>query len=467
MKQINDFDKHHQSILSYRLKLSSITLLAGYPLFLLADISMFRTLDNPSYVLPLAFVHLLGMLMSVCYLLFFQKLHLSALSCTYNMLFIAQGAFSSFNSYQQEGNMYAYLIILLACAALLPIKPLLYFLLAGTVHILLLSGLYIYFPDALTIIMLINVTGGMIVSALINLSFYHYLRKDYSSQIQLKEEKRNFKSLFFANPQPVVLICLNTENIILYNKQAGEFFGISSDNITSFSLSFFFPDQDELQLLLGQLKNEVKIENYITHHQVHHANWMMLNFELLNYNKKDALLISVADVTNFKRIEQELQEHANRDALTGVFNRRAGIQFIENLIEQGKHPFCLCFVDVNNLKQVNDRYGHNEGDQLIQLIASTIVSTLRKDEYLFRYGGDEFIILLPKKTRSQAEKFIVILKDKLTLLDETEIKPYPISASFGIHHQAPDSTLPVSEMIKLADQEMYRAKQQQKQVQFQ
>lgn len=467
MKQINNFDKHHQSILSHRLKLSSITLLAGYPLFLIADISMFRSLDNPAYVLPLALVHLLGMLMSVCYLVFFQNLHASIVSSSYIVLYIIQGAFSSFNSYQQEGNMYAYLIILLACAALLPIRPGLYFLLAVAAHILLLSGLSIYFPGALSIIMLINVTGGMIVSAVINLSFYHYLRKDYSSQMQLEEEKRNFKSLFFANPQPVVLICLDSENIILYNKQAGHFFGINTQTVSSFSLNSFFPDKKEQEALLGKLKNEVKIENYITHNLVHHANWMMLNFELLSYNKKDALLISVTDVTSFKRIEKELQEHASRDVLTGVFNRRAGIQFIEDLLQQGKDPFCLCFVDVNNLKRVNDEHGHNEGDQLIQLIASTITLTLTEDEYLFRHGGDEFIILLPQKVRQQAEEFLVKLHEKLTRLNDSKIKAYPITASFGIHDYAPGSTLTVTEMIEIADQEMYKSKQQLKEAQFQ
>lgn len=59
----------------------------------------------------------------------------------------------------------------------------------------------------------------------------------------------------------------------------------------------------------------MKIENYIPHNLVHHATWMMLNFELLSYNKKDALLISMTDVTSFKRIEKELQEHASRMSL--------------------------------------------------------------------------------------------------------------------------------------------------------
>ncbi|MFB1098208.1 GGDEF domain-containing protein [Terribacillus sp. JSM ZJ617] len=183
---------------------------------------------------------------------------------------------------------------------------------------------------------------------------------------------------------------------------------------------------------------------------------MMLNFEQLSYNKKDALLISMTDVTSFKRIEKELQEHASRDVLTGLFNRRAGIQFIEDLLQQGKHPFCLCFVDANNLKHVKDKFGHNEGDQIIQLIASTIASTLTGDGCLFRHGGDEFIILLPKKPQ-----------DKLTYLDGDKIKRYPIAASFGTHDYAPGSTLTLSEMIDIADQEMYKSKQQHKEAPFQ
>ncbi|WP_176465817.1 GGDEF domain-containing protein [Virgibacillus sp. 7505] len=103
---------------------------------------------------------------------------------------------------------------------------------------------------------------------------------------------------------------------------------------------------------------------------------------------------------------------------------------------RGKHPFCLCFVDVNNLKHVNDKIELYEGDQLVQLIASTIASTLTGDGCLFRHGGDEFIILLPKKVCPQAEEFLKKLQDKLTYLDGDKIKRYPIAASFGIHDYA-------------------------------
>lgn len=108
-----------------------------------------------------------------------------------------------------------------------------------------------------------------------------------------------------------------------------------------------------------------------------------------------------------------------------------------------------------------------EGDQLIQLIASTIASTLTGDGCLFRHGGDEFIILLPKKVRPQAEEFLKKLQDKLTYIDGAKIKRYPIAASFGIHDYAPGSMLTVSEMIDIADQEMYKSKQQHKEAQFQ
>lgn len=175
----------------------------------------------------------------------------------------------------------------------------------------------------------------------------------------------------------------------------------------------------------------------------------------------------MTDVTSFKRIEKELQEHASRDVLTGLFNRRAGIQFIEDLLQQGKHPFCLCFVDVNNLKHVNDKFGHNEGDQLIQLIASTIASSLTGDGHLFRHGGDEFIILLPEKIRHQAVEFLKKLQDKLTYLDGAKIKRFPVAASFGIHDYAPGSTLTDSELIDIAEQELYKSKQQHKEAQFQ
>lgn len=203
------------------------------------------------------------MLMSACYLIFLTSFHSRILSSCYIGLYIAQGAFSSFNRFQQ--GKYVCIPHHLAC---------LRFTFTNTTDTLCPYIRYCAYHAARRIILLSSWLcfayhayqfHRRIGSKRSDQSqFLSLLEKSYRSQVQLEEEKRNFKSLFFANPQPVVLIDLLTKNIILYNKQAGHFFGISQQTVSSFSLSSFLPDLKEQEILLGLLKNEVKIVNYIT-----------------------------------------------------------------------------------------------------------------------------------------------------------------------------------------------------------
>ncbi|MBI1928984.1 GGDEF domain-containing protein [Candidatus Poribacteria bacterium] len=150
------------------------------------------------------------------------------------------------------------------------------------------------------------------------------------------------------------------------------------------------------------------------------------------------------------------------DALTQVANRRLFYHLADMEISRARRnasPFTMAYLDLDNFKLMNDRFGHRIGDTLLCLVASTIQKNLRRSDTVARLGGDEFAILLPETGREAADEVLDRLR-KL-LLDLMSEKGWPVTLSVGamtfIH--PPDS---VDEMIRSADDLMYSVKQSSK-----
>ena len=100
------------------------------------------------------------------------------------------------------------------------------------------------------------------------------------------------------------------------------------------------------------------------------------------------------DITEKKQAEEEMQKQATVDMLTGTFNRRTGIIWLEKhmkLVTRSNSVVTICYLDVNDLKHVNDTYGHDEGDSLIKVVVATVQKFLRGSDIICRLGGDEFL----------------------------------------------------------------------------
>ena len=173
----------------------------------------------------------------------------------------------------------------------------------------------------------------------------------------------------------------------------------------------------------------------------------------------------VFDVSANKNIEkklyeanQKLRKIANNDVLTKAYNRR----FIENKIQEKiekykntEKSFSIIMLDNDNFKLVNDNYGHNVGDEVLKTVATTIINEIDQSEFVARWGGDEFIILLPKRNISSAVKLAKIIKEKLLTTSVQKINK--IEASIGVSSFSPDDTL--ESTIRKVDKLMYKSKQ--------
>ena len=155
---------------------------------------------------------------------------------------------------------------------------------------------------------------------------------------------------------------------------------------------------------------------------------------------------------------EELQGFAFTDTLTSVHNRRFGLDELNRLLQR-KKAFCLCFLDIDHLKYVNDHYGHEEGDHYILNVVRVITNACRKGETLSRMGGDEFMLLLPHVPYLSALERLSRIAEAVSDIPSI----YHPSVSYGIVEAPAGTDMDASHLLQLADQEMYQCKQAHKQ----
>ena len=169
------------------------------------------------------------------------------------------------------------------------------------------------------------------------------------------------------------------------------------------------------------------------------------------------LSIAISNITK----KEELKEQATRDPLTGVFNRRYFSSVIEKEIERShryNHSLALMMTDINNFKEVNDRYSHVVGDRVLKKIASLIQKEIRDADTVVRYGGDEFLVLFPE-TGKEVRSVVNRIQKSLESWNETnDLIDIDLSIANGLSFWFPDSGKDIEEAIKQADKRMYRDK---------
>ena len=157
---------------------------------------------------------------------------------------------------------------------------------------------------------------------------------------------------------------------------------------------------------------------------------------------------------------KKLQVNAATDALTGLHNRRLFDEYFEKELNRAKRygqSLAIVILDLHKLKEVNDRYGHLQGDQVLQIAAATLRRTLRNSDFAFRIGGDEFALLLPQTDSEQA----ITLCRRVRSQYEAELRPLAleigVTLDFGVamHPQDGDQK---SALMGLADKKLYELK---------
>jgi diguanylate cyclase (GGDEF)-like protein/PAS domain S-box-containing protein len=180
------------------------------------------------------------------------------------------------------------------------------------------------------------------------------------------------------------------------------------------------------------------------------------------------LAIFSYDITARKKMEQDLEralraerERATHDALTGVLNHGAIVQELRSLLEATQHgrTHVIVVVDVDGLKQINDNFGHQAGDAALVAVADCL---REKGAIVGRYGGDEFVVVLPNSGRGRGDAYVrtVLHKFGETMVElGHDTPPIQVRGSIGFSVY-PDEAIAVRPLIELADTRMYAAKRE-------
>lgn len=169
---------------------------------------------------------------------------------------------------------------------------------------------------------------------------------------------------------------------------------------------------------------------------------------------------TATEFTHQKQYEQQLKLAATTDALTGIYNRDWGHHCMQNALQIPRHAreaLSLCFIDIDCLKKTNDTYGHEVGDEMICRTVAAIQDATRKSDIFFRWGGDEFILLLQCSV-DIAERVMNKIEAQLHRLNGNSDSPYKLSISYGIADLSQGELDTLEEIIHEADQKMYAQK---------
>nr|WP_254202677.1 GGDEF domain-containing protein [Acinetobacter sp. BY419] len=149
-----------------------------------------------------------------------------------------------------------------------------------------------------------------------------------------------------------------------------------------------------------------------------------------------------------------MDHHINTDPLTGLLNRR-GLNYVMTQKMKMNTPFSVVLMDVDHFKKINDNYGHDQGDIVLKDITNTMQRKFRKDDICCRYGGEEFIIIISNSNLAEVYESAERFRKEIACKEIENIGH--ITISIGIASW-PDSSKNILEVLKIADNNLYRAK---------
>ncbi|MDR3393484.1 MAG: GGDEF domain-containing protein, partial [Parasulfuritortus sp.] len=180
-----------------------------------------------------------------------------------------------------------------------------------------------------------------------------------------------------------------------------------------------------------------------------------------NIHLQQRLETTLAETESLKGELEQYRREATTDPLTGLYNRRAMETHLEELMEsEAGTPLSVIMVDIDHFKNINDTYGHPLGDVVIRNVAQTILKCIRGDDFAVRFGGEEFVVLLPETSLDGATRVAETIRERIAALrlvrrhDNFTLAPFTVS--LGVATRQPGDTQ--DSLFQRADRALYQSK---------
>ena len=183
------------------------------------------------------------------------------------------------------------------------------------------------------------------------------------------------------------------------------------------------------------------------------------NITLILQNNNYAINLENKTV-ELENANKKLEEMANRDGLTGAFNKAYMHKILDEMFKENRRQASLMIMDIDYFKNYNDKNGHMEGDNLLRSLAMLLGGSLREKDMLFRFGGEEFVILFPETTRESATMVAERIRQKVEDYKFPFQERQPggnLTISIGVAF-CPDDATTKQELLEIADTRLYKAK---------
>jgi len=282
-------------------------------------------------------------------------------------------------------------------------------------------------------------------------------KRRQNSERKLKRSEKRYRQLFENSPVGIFKTT-STGRVKMINPHLAKILGFDSVEETLASYNELgkelYINSERRDQFLRQIKREGMVKNFVyDKHQ--NKLWLEMNARISRKNDDGSFIIDgfCWDITARKKSEEEIKYLGFHDKLTGLYNRAFLEEEIERVDTVRQLPISIIMGDLNNLKLINDTYGHETGDQLIKRAAEMINNSCRKEDIIARWGGDEFVVLLPQTTVEKSEDIIRRINDQIA----TEEGELAVSISLGTAAKtAKDEDLMA--VLSKAEDRMYKNK---------
>lgn len=305
------------------------------------------------------------------------------------------------------------------------------------------------------------------INILMFILIFYVFRNTKNSLIvrQKLKDEYIFSKTILDTIESIVLITDKKNNIKSVNKAFEKIVGYNSEEVKDKNIDRFlyniesekvYSDSEKLIEVSWITKDKKELHTTLNKSYLYDSNDEVYN-----------IIYSGLDTTKQKKYEKILKEKATKDQMTGLFNRNTGINYLKMLINEKSDDSILsiAYIDLDNLKQINDKYGHNVGDLYIISISNILKTSIRENDYAVRMGGDEFMLILPSCRQEDVEKIVFKkIQDKISIKNEellSENKP-KMSISYGIGEYSKNLYYNIDSFISSVDEKMYENKNKKK-----